>query len=169
MRCGDFSAKGRNKRQWPTNTAPRNLLERCSLFAGAGSKRVSLAPFPIDSSLLFRTRLRSSRGDRTGLLLQLRQPRRAWRDDLRSPDTIFRQSCHRHLFRAVDPVPDSRSRAIHSRPNHRSVREGGTGSRHDGSRSGSRLGRIEAGRAFAPATVSVPLTKRSEGLQWSGV
>jgi hypothetical protein len=28
MRRGDFSAEGRNERQWPTNAASRNLLER---------------------------------------------------------------------------------------------------------------------------------------------
>jgi hypothetical protein len=28
MRRGDFSPKAQNKRQWPTNAAPRNLLER---------------------------------------------------------------------------------------------------------------------------------------------
>ena len=108
MRRGDFSAQGRNKRMADQRRLARNLLERRSLFAGADSKRVSLAPFLIDSSLLFRTRPRSPRGDRIGLLLQLRQPGRAWRDDLRSLNTIFRKSCHRHLFRAVDPVPGSR-------------------------------------------------------------
>src|SRR6476469_8930041 len=49
---------------------------------------------------------------------------------------------------------------IHSRANHRSVREGGTSSRHDGSRCGSCLGRVEAGRALAPATVFVILTSK---------
>jgi hypothetical protein len=93
----------------PTNAASRGTYWSAEAYwPRAGSNRVSLAPFLIDSSLLFRIRLRSPRRDRIGLLLQLRQPGRAWRDDLRSPNTIFRKYCHRHLFRAVDPVPDSR-------------------------------------------------------------
>jgi hypothetical protein len=140
--------------KWPINAASRGTYWSAeAYFAGAESKRVSLAPFLIDLFLLFRTRLRSPRGDRIGLLLQLRQPRRAWRDDLRSPNTIFRKYCHRHLFRAVDPVPGSRSRAIHSRANHRSVREGGTSSRDNGSRCGSCLGRVGWARFSAGGSI----------------
>jgi len=96
-------------REWPINAASRGTYwsaEAC--LPGQTASGCPFAPFLIDSSLLFRTRLRSPRGDRIGLLLRLRQPRRAWRDDLRSPHTFFRKSCHRHLFRAVDPVPGSR-------------------------------------------------------------